>query len=275
MSPTYSDVLFWPEHRPFERPRKGFAHDPTELAEALLIAVAMRVHSLTDPPTPFGSPRNWLEHPTAYYTSEDMMILLNETGPELENVWTKGGDQLYTALFHHFSEQVGVVSFGSLRAELPVKAREHDWELIDDTFNRAAGLLWSRSRRHGNEAIRVYLSNAERAEKAASRAEIESKLGEAFKNRQAMAALMMENWLGLRLLSELAAHEKSTISELTSLVGADIDLTAAALAKLVGSGLAEVSGKFFVCNSKGSSVLRTLEQLIQSGDAGQNAGIPL
>lgn len=46
MSNTYADVLFWPEERLIERPRKGSVHDPTELAEALLTEVAMQVHSI-------------------------------------------------------------------------------------------------------------------------------------------------------------------------------------------------------------------------------------
>lgn len=274
MSDPYCDVLFWPEHRLSERTRKGFAQDPTELAETLLIAVAMRVHALLDPASDFTfvPVRGSYEHRKRWTASYSVLTLDRESRTVLGDALWEPDDSKH-GLWHSYWKNVYLMPSESLPAvPLAAKDPQHHWKLIDDIFNHAAELLSDLHRRHEGEAAEIYLSKAALAEQAAGKAKIDHKLVEAFKNRQAMAALMTGDWLGLRLLSEITDREKITISDLFQIVGGDIDVIAAVLAQLVGSGLVDVSDKFFICTSRGSSILRTLEEAIHFNDAEQSLG---
>lgn len=205
-----------------------------------------------------------MEHTRRLSASEGVLIFSGRSRAELPDVWMV--EEAHVPLSQGVLRGTHVAIIGSSSPEpLAVVEPPYDWKFTDEIFNRAAELLWDRYRRESEEAIRVYLSNAAPVRRGKNRAELDRRTEEAFNSREAMAALMTEGWLGLRLLSELAESEKSTISSLSQRVGADIDVTAVALAQLVKNGMTEASGKFFVCSSKGRTVLRNLEDAAQSG----------
>jgi hypothetical protein len=128
-------------------------------------------------------------------------------------------------------------------------------EDLDEAFNRAAELL---STRHRLEEVAPYISRLVEAEEAVTKAEVERQLTEAFQNRQAMAALMADDWLGLRILDELSSVGSLRFSELTALSNDDKDAMAAALSRLAATGMLEIQGNRFICTRRGADVLQNL-----------------
>jgi len=76
------------------------------------------------------------------------------------------------------------------------------------------------------------------------------------------AVLMAEQWLGLRIMSQLRSESGLTAIELGNRLQADLELIAALLARLAQSGIVGVQRSSFVCAAKGLEILSNIERTL-------------
>jgi hypothetical protein len=86
-------------------------------------------------------------------------------------------------------------------------------------------------------------------------------LGEAQTNRNLILALMDDNWLGLELLLHLKAVPQVTQTNLASLTERDDSEFAAALSRLIDSGLVDETQGKYSCSPIGSEILEKLNKI--------------
>lgn len=106
----------------------------------------------------------------------------------------------------------------------------------------------------------LYESRLHETQRALQTAENEKIIEEACGNRDLIAALMGDEWLGLRLLAQLRISKAASATSLRSSVGATLNSVAVGLAQLVRYGAADVEDGFFVITARGSSILTSIEK---------------
>jgi hypothetical protein len=162
---------------------------------------------------------------------------------------------------------VGFPGFYSASVTLPGELQT----TLDEAFNRAAELLSTRYHSQRAKTLGRYVARVAEAEQAVNRAESERRLAQAFQNRQSMAALMADDWLGLHVLYELANKEALTFSELVELADDNKDAMAIVVARLAASGMVETRGNTFACTQRGAEAVRNLESAVSSENSGAAA----
>jgi len=90
------------------------------------------------------------------------------------------------------------------------------------------------------------------------------RLAKAHANRELINVLMAENWLGLRLLTQLNSRAQASASDLASAVGAHIESVKSLLAQLVQFGAVEEQQRSFTCTDRGAKLLQSLEDTIST-----------
>lgn len=263
MSEPVSPILFWPERKASERLRRGFASGPAQLAERLLVAFAMQVKfkENAERSHSFHVTRTWSD-PIRYGASTSRGLMVHRTlfGEEMDDYIYEDVEHYHASSFLRHHDSAALI-WGKLAAE---DEPESELENIGTLINRAAELLAVRHQHSQHESIRQYVSSALEAKRAADQAEVDRNLTGSSKNRQAMAALMAHDWLGYRLLHELANSRPRSLSDLVSKAEAEADEAAAVLANLVRGGLIETQGDAFACTSRGNQVLESLQTSIES-----------
>lgn len=106
----------------------------------------------------------------------------------------------------------------------------------------------------------LYESRLHETQCALQTAENEKIIEEACGNRDLIATLMDDEWLGLRLLAQLRISKASSATSLRSSVGATLNSVAVGLAQLVRYGAADVEDGFFVITARGSNILTSIEK---------------
>lgn len=106
----------------------------------------------------------------------------------------------------------------------------------------------------------LYESRLHETQRALQTAENETIIEEACGNRDLIAALMGDEWLGLRLLAQLRISKAASATSLRSSVRATLNSVAVGLAQLVRYGAADVEDGFFVITARGSNILTSIEK---------------
>jgi predicted transcriptional regulator len=87
----------------------------------------------------------------------------------------------------------------------------------------------------------------------------EEQLAEAFKEREAMSALMANEWLGLRVLS-LLTEGGTTATQIASKTERSLDTVAGTLARLTTARVLDTDGQIFRLTEKGEELIERIEE---------------
>ena len=268
MSPLFYESLL------FEKSRKRFSDDPTVLAEQLLLLACAHVVnrglvqvntddtdqseiSVTDPWPLFGM--EWKEKTNRQFRhwSTGMIYDIHGTWEDMLDV------NLRDETLGGVAGETSVMLTSWTRAP-SAKGLRLERKNFDRIFNTLAERLWRRRLKEKTAAINVYGARAENLERTSNEAERDRRLEEAFKNREAMAALMADQWIGLHLLDVLNSLGKGTVSELAARVSTDVDSAAVILARMLRSDLVEISDSHFLCTRRGVQILENLEEALDT-----------
>jgi RNA polymerase sigma-70 factor, ECF subfamily len=90
----------------------------------------------------------------------------------------------------------------------------------------------------------------------------EGKLADAWSNRELIATLMSENWIGLKLLVQLRLQPDIADTELSSVLQIESSVATSLVRKLQLVGAIEKQGNILALSARGNTVLRNLENAI-------------
>jgi len=110
------------------------------------------------------------------------------------------------------------------------------------------------------ELVEAYDEKLRDAESAIEAIKLERTLAEASNNRQGISALMEEEWLGLRLLTQLRLSRQMSVTDLATKLGAQFNSVAAIMARLVRFGVVDVVQEKFVCTELADELLSNIER---------------
>jgi hypothetical protein len=89
---------------------------------------------------------------------------------------------------------------------------------------------------------------------------VERTVEETHRQRQLLAALIDDDWLGFSVLASVGTPSLAT--EIATMIGADVDRVATVLALLVGYGAVVVDGPRFARSMLGEGVIRAVESSV-------------
>jgi len=120
--------------------------------------------------------------------------------------------------------------------------------------------IFSQPRSVRPELVEAYDEKLRDAESAIEAIKLERTLAEASNNRQGISALMEEEWLGLRLLTQLRLSRQMSVTDLATKLGAQFNSVAAIMARLVRFGVVDVVQEKFVCTELADELLSNIER---------------
>lgn len=85
-------------------------------------------------------------------------------------------------------------------------------------------------------------------------------------SQEIAATLMDEQWLGLRVISQLRSESGLTVLDLANRLQVDVGIVAAMLARLARSGVVDVSQSQFICTEKGAEIVSSIERTLAIDD---------